>query len=61
MYKRTETGAFDFEGQYFQIQGAYAEPKPVLKPYPLIMNAASNLNRGFKWKCRLTCRYNDSR
>ena len=32
-------GAFDFEGQYFQIQGAYAEPKPLQQPYPLIMNA----------------------
>jgi alkanesulfonate monooxygenase SsuD/methylene tetrahydromethanopterin reductase-like flavin-dependent oxidoreductase (luciferase family) len=38
MHKRTETGAFDFEGQYFEIQGAYAEPKPLQKPYPLIMN-----------------------
>ena len=35
----TESGAFDFAGQYFQIQGAYAEPKPVQKPHPLIMNA----------------------
>jgi len=35
----TEAGAFDFEGQYFQIQGAYAEPKPLQQPYPLIMNA----------------------
>ena len=35
----TETGAFDFVGHYFQIQGAYAEPKPLQQPYPLIMNA----------------------
>jgi dimethylsulfone monooxygenase len=35
----TDAGAFDFEGQYFQIRGAYAEPKPVQQPYPLIMNA----------------------
>ena len=35
----TETGTFDFEGRYFQVKGAYAEPKPVQQPYPLIMNA----------------------
>jgi dimethylsulfone monooxygenase len=35
----TEPGHFDFAGQYFQIRRAYAEPKPVQKPYPLIMNA----------------------
>ena len=28
----TETGAFDFEGQYFQIQGAYAEPNRYRNP-----------------------------
>jgi alkanesulfonate monooxygenase SsuD/methylene tetrahydromethanopterin reductase-like flavin-dependent oxidoreductase (luciferase family) len=39
----TETGAFDFKGQYFQIQDAYAEPKPVQQPYPLIMNAGLSL------------------
>jgi FMNH2-dependent dimethyl sulfone monooxygenase len=35
----TEAGAFDFDGEYFQIHGAYAEPKPLQQPYPLIMNA----------------------
>lgn len=35
----TESGSFNFAGQYFQIEGAYAEPKPIQKPYPLIMNA----------------------
>jgi alkanesulfonate monooxygenase SsuD/methylene tetrahydromethanopterin reductase-like flavin-dependent oxidoreductase (luciferase family) len=47
----TEVGAFDFEGQYFQIQGAYAEPKPLQQPYPLIMNAGlSPAGRGFAAK-----------
>lgn len=35
----TEPGLFDFAGQFFQVDGAYAEPKPVQRPYPLIMNA----------------------
>ncbi len=35
----TQRGTFDFAGQFFQITGAYAEPKPLQKPYPLIMNA----------------------
>jgi FMNH2-dependent dimethyl sulfone monooxygenase len=35
----TETGRFDFAGRFFQCPGAYAEPKPLQRPYPLIMSA----------------------
>lgn len=35
----TENGSFDFTGKYFQVPKAYAEPKPVQKPHPLIMSA----------------------
>jgi len=31
----TET-ASDFDGKYYQLKGAYCEPKPVQKPYPPI-------------------------
>lgn len=35
----TEEGAFDFDGEFFQCPGAYAEPKPIQTPHPLIMSA----------------------
>lgn len=35
----TEPGAFDFDGEFFRIPDAYAEPKPVQEPYPMIMSA----------------------
>lgn len=35
----TEDGFFDFTGKYFQISNAYSEPKPIQKPYPLVMSA----------------------
>ena len=35
----TESGTFNVGGKYFDVEGAYAEPKPIQKPYPLIMNA----------------------
>jgi len=35
----TESGSFDFTGKYFQVPNAYAEPKPVQRPHPLIMSA----------------------
>ena len=33
-------GEFDFEGKYYTVRKAAAEPKPIQKPYPLIINAA---------------------
>jgi len=35
----TEKGRFDFEGRFFNCPGAYAEPKPLQHPHPLIMSA----------------------
>ena len=33
---------FDFDGKYFQIQKGYLEPKPLQKPYPVVMNAGGS-------------------
>lgn len=33
---------FDFTGRFFTIPRAYSEPKPVQRPYPLIMNAGNS-------------------
>jgi FMNH2-dependent dimethyl sulfone monooxygenase len=35
----TTEGAFDFNGHFFQAPQAYLEPKPIQKPYPIIMSA----------------------
>jgi FMNH2-dependent dimethyl sulfone monooxygenase len=43
-----DPGAFDFEGKYFRIVGGMAQPKPLQKPYPALMNAGgSNAGRHF--------------
>ena len=47
----TREGTFDFRGKYFQCPGAYAEPKPVQKPHPLVMSAGvSPAGRAFAAK-----------
>jgi alkanesulfonate monooxygenase SsuD/methylene tetrahydromethanopterin reductase-like flavin-dependent oxidoreductase (luciferase family) len=33
---------FDFDGKYFQIRKGYLEPKPLQKPYPVVMNAGGS-------------------
>ena len=38
----TEDDDFDFEGKYYKIKKGYLQPKPLQKPYPAIMNAASS-------------------
>ena len=38
----TEDEPFDFEGKYYRVQGAVLDPKPVRKPYPVIMNAGGS-------------------
>ena len=38
----TEDEDFDFEGKYYRIKKGYLQPKPLQKPYPAIMNAASS-------------------
>ncbi len=35
----TEDEPFDFEGKFFNVPGAYAQPKPIQAPHPLIMSA----------------------
>jgi FMNH2-dependent dimethyl sulfone monooxygenase len=38
----TLEGEHDFDGTYFQVPGGFSEPKPVQKPYPVIMNAGTS-------------------
>jgi alkanesulfonate monooxygenase SsuD/methylene tetrahydromethanopterin reductase-like flavin-dependent oxidoreductase (luciferase family) len=38
----TEEDEFDFEGKYYQVKKAYAMPKPVQKPYPVVVNAGQS-------------------
>ena len=33
---------FDFSGNFFNVPGAYSEPKPVQRPWPLIMSAGNS-------------------
>jgi len=47
----TREGAFDFEGHYYNCPGAYAEPKPLQQPHPLVMSAGvSPAGRAFAAK-----------
>lgn len=38
----TEEDDFDFEGQYFQSRKAHMQPKPIQKPYPVIVHAGQS-------------------
>ena len=38
----TEDDEFDFVGRYYQVKGACLAPKPVQRPYPVIMNAGGS-------------------
>jgi alkanesulfonate monooxygenase SsuD/methylene tetrahydromethanopterin reductase-like flavin-dependent oxidoreductase (luciferase family) len=38
----TEPPGFDFKGQYFDMQGLEAEPKPIQKPGPVLINAGTS-------------------
>lgn len=47
----SEQGSFDFDGQFFKAPGAFSEPKPLQKPYPVIMSAGiSPAGRNFAAK-----------
>ena len=35
----TEDDPFDFEGEFYQLKGAFLQPKPIQKPYPVVMCA----------------------
>jgi alkanesulfonate monooxygenase SsuD/methylene tetrahydromethanopterin reductase-like flavin-dependent oxidoreductase (luciferase family) len=38
----TVDGEKDFHGRYFDVPAAFMEPKPLQKPYPVIMNAGTS-------------------
>jgi|HubBroStandDraft_6_1064221.scaffolds.fasta_scaffold20099_2 FMNH2-dependent dimethyl sulfone monooxygenase len=38
----TVEGEHDFRGRYFDVPAAFMEPKPLQKPYPVIMNAGTS-------------------
>jgi alkanesulfonate monooxygenase SsuD/methylene tetrahydromethanopterin reductase-like flavin-dependent oxidoreductase (luciferase family) len=38
----TEVEPFDFDGEYFNLRGAVALPKPIQQPYPVLVNAGSS-------------------
>lgn len=38
----TVEGEKDFDGEYFKVPGGFSEPKPLQKPYPVIMNAGTS-------------------
>lgn len=52
----TEPGTFDFDGEFFEIRQAEAEPKPVQQPYPVLVNAG-NSPAGLEF-CAKECDFN---
>jgi alkanesulfonate monooxygenase SsuD/methylene tetrahydromethanopterin reductase-like flavin-dependent oxidoreductase (luciferase family) len=38
----TVEGEQDFDGEYYKVPGGFSEPKPLQKPYPVIMNAGTS-------------------
>jgi len=38
----TEEEEFDFEGQFYRVKRGWLQPKPVSKPYPVVMNAGGS-------------------
>jgi alkanesulfonate monooxygenase SsuD/methylene tetrahydromethanopterin reductase-like flavin-dependent oxidoreductase (luciferase family) len=47
----TSEEEFDFHGQYYEIEGAYTEPRPAQAPWPVVMNAGlSEQGRAFSAK-----------
>jgi FMNH2-dependent dimethyl sulfone monooxygenase len=38
----TEEEPFDFDGKYFSVHQAQAHPKPIQKPYPVLVNAGNS-------------------
>jgi dimethylsulfone monooxygenase len=38
----TTEGERDYEGRFFKMPGGFSEPKPVQRPYPVIMNAGTS-------------------
>jgi alkanesulfonate monooxygenase SsuD/methylene tetrahydromethanopterin reductase-like flavin-dependent oxidoreductase (luciferase family) len=38
----TVEGEQDYDGEYFKVPGGFSQPKPLQKPYPVIMNAGTS-------------------
>jgi alkanesulfonate monooxygenase SsuD/methylene tetrahydromethanopterin reductase-like flavin-dependent oxidoreductase (luciferase family) len=38
----TTSGESSYEGKFFKVPGGFSEPKPLQKPYPVIMNAGTS-------------------
>lgn len=38
----TEEREFDYDGRYYQIKKGYMQPKPLQKPFPVLMNAGGS-------------------
>jgi dimethylsulfone monooxygenase len=38
----TSESEFDFDGQFYKVKGAFMAPKPLQKPYPVIMSAGAS-------------------
>jgi FMNH2-dependent dimethyl sulfone monooxygenase len=38
----TTDGEFDFHGSYYDVPGAFSDPKPLQDPYPVVMNAGTS-------------------
>lgn len=38
----TTKGESDYEGRYFEVKAGFSEPKPLQKPYPVLMNAGTS-------------------
>ncbi|HUK58033.1 MAG TPA: LLM class flavin-dependent oxidoreductase [Stellaceae bacterium] len=38
----TREEEFDFDGRFYRIKGGWLQPKPVQKPYPVVMNAGGS-------------------
>ncbi len=47
----TEEDAFDFAGEYYRVENATMQPKPLQKPYPVLMCAGSS-NKGREFAAR---------
>jgi alkanesulfonate monooxygenase SsuD/methylene tetrahydromethanopterin reductase-like flavin-dependent oxidoreductase (luciferase family) len=47
----TEDDEFDHAGKYYRINKGYLQPKPIQKPYPVIMNAGGS-ERGRHFACK---------
>ena len=48
--------AFDHEGRFFKLKGAYGNPRPIQQPFPMVMNATKMLRTGFVMRLKMVRR-----